>query len=196
MSILVVEFKSMAEIHVPAPKYVLSNPDSEINGLALMALEQSSELEEFTDLLDKYGLRGIEGGRYYKMTTVMDYYREVMQRPNASTNFVSMGINVYKNVVLPEGVTTIEQGLGLLSQMISMNVTNEPGVGTWFEFEKVEDRHIRFIERTPFPHDLLYGYIFGTARRLAPEGTRPIVQRTYLNEADPNADGAIYDITW
>jgi hypothetical protein len=186
----------MTEMRAPAPKYVLSTPESEINGLALMAVEQSSEIEEFADLLDKYGLRGIEGGRYYRMTTVMEYLKEIMQRPNASTNLVSMGINVYKNLLLPEDVTTIEQGLQLLNQITLMNMRNDPSAEAWYQFASVEDRHIRFIERTPFPHDLIYGYIYGTARRLAPEGTRPIVQRTYLNEADPDADGAIYDITW
>lgn len=186
----------MAEMRAPAPKYVLSNPDSEINGAALIALEQSSELEEFADLLDKYGLRGIEAGRYYKLATVMDYFREVMQRPNASTNFVSMGIGVYKNTSMPESVTTIEQGLQFLSQFIIMTVTDDPILAQGFEFETVEDRHIRFIERTPFPHDMIYGYVYGTARRLAPEGTRAIVKRTYLNEADPDADGAIYEVTW
>jgi len=186
----------MPEMRPPAPKYVLSNPDSEINGLSLLSLEQSSELEEFADLLEKYGLRRLQPDKYYKMATVVEYYREVMQRPNASTNLVSMGINAYKNLTFPESVTTIEQGLQMLSQLLTMNIRGEPSVGSWFEFDLVEDRHIRLIERTPFPHDALYGFIYGIARRLSPEGTRAIVRRTYLNEADPDADGGIYDITW
>jgi hypothetical protein len=183
-------------VKAPAPKYVLSNPDSEIIGLSLLSLEQSSELEEFVDLLEKYRLRGIQPDKYYKMATVVEYYREVMQRPNASTNLVSMGINAYKNFALPEGVTTIEQGLRLLQQLLTTNTRGEPSIDSWFEFELVEDRHIRLIERTPFPHDVLYGFIYGIARRLSPEGTRAVVKRTYLNEADPDADGGIYDITW
>lgn len=186
----------MVELRAPAPKYVLANPESEINGLALMMLEQSSELEEFADLLEKYGLRGIEGGRYYKLAEVVAFYRELLQRPNASTNLISIGIHIFKNITFPDNVTTIEQGLQLLIQMINMNINNDPTIGTWFEIDEVGDRYIRFIERTPFPHDLLYGYIFGVARRLAPPGARAIVKRTYMNEADPDADGGIYDITW
>ncbi len=186
----------MQKTHTPVPKYVLTHPEAEIKGLSLISLEQSSELEEFADLLDKYGLRGIKGEQYYKLATVMEYYREVMQRPNASTNFVSMGINLHKSVVLPEDVKTIEDGLRLMIYIIKINVIHDPTIETWYQIERIGDRHIRLIDQSPFPHDLLYGYVYGVSRRLAPEGTRPTVRRTFMNEADPDADGAVYDITW
>jgi hypothetical protein len=178
------------------PKYVSFAPNSEVIGAALIAFEQSPEMEEFVDLLEKYGLRNIDPNRWYPTSVVTEYYREVASRPNASMNMVSMGINIYKNIQLPEGIETIEDGIRMLSQIAVMNVRNQPDTELWFEFISSDERHVRLIERTPSPHDAMYGLIYGIVKRLAPPGARPIVKRTFLNEADPDADGALYDITW
>jgi hypothetical protein len=179
-----------------SPKYVSPSPQAEILGAGIIAFEQSVEMEEFVDLLEKYKLRNIDPNRWYPIPVVMQYFKEVAARPNASTNMVSMGINVYKNIKLPEGIETIEDGLRMLAQITVMNVRNAPGAENWFEFIPAGEHCVRLIDRSPSPHDAIYGFIYGIVKRLAPPGARPIVKRTFLNEADPDADGAIYDITW
>jgi len=43
---------------------------------------------------------------------------------------------------------------------------------------------------------MIYGLVYGLVKRYAPPDCEWNVDRTYMNPNDPDADGAIYDITW
>mgnify|MGYP006909114666 CR=1 FL=1 len=65
-----------------------------------------------------------------------------------------------------------------------------------YQLEQVSDRHLRVTDNTPWPHDLIYGYLYAIVRQFKPDDSTPSITHIYLNPNNPDADGAVYDITW
>lgn len=177
-----------------ATKYVSPNPESRILGLALNAVLASIKLEEFSDLVEKNGLNHIDPNAWYPTQIVLNMYKAISEQPNGSENLVSIGVKVYENAVLPPEIDTILAALHTLNAVMDLNMQNVETER--YTIVEEDDRHIRVTETTAFPHDLIYGYFYGICRRFAPAGARFHIKRTYLNPENPDADGAIYDITW
>ncbi|MEO1645559.1 MAG: hypothetical protein AAFR67_10260 [Chloroflexota bacterium] len=125
----------------------------------------------------------------------LDTYAEVKKQSGDSLILVSMGTTVIDAAKLPDEITTIEGGIRLLMDIHNLNLKDVPD-GDGYSNLKVEDKKITFEDHTTFPHDVIYGYIYGMAQRFRPEKTRPIVEREYLNKDEPDYGGAKYTITW
>lgn len=177
-----------------AKKYISPNPESRILGLALNAVLSSIKLDEFADLVEQNGLNQIDPEAWYPTQLVLNMYKAISEQPNGSENLVSIGVKVYQNAILPPEVNSILTALHTLNAVMDLNMRNVESER--YEIEQLSDQCIRVTETTAFPHDLIYGYLYGICRRFAPAGTKFHLQRTYLNPEDPDADGAVYDITW
>jgi hypothetical protein len=181
---------------LPAPKLVSPDPCAEINGLSLLVFEYSPELRAYRDLIEQYGYISVKPDAWYPLPPLLDFYREALARPDASIQFMLMSMNVYDQVNLPDHVRTIEDGLNYLRAFMIANIRGDTSAPTWYQVATPGERHLRLIDRTPFPHDVVYGSVYGMVRRTAPPGSAPVIKRAYLNPLRPDSDGAIYDITW
>jgi hypothetical protein len=177
----------------PTPKYVLPNPNVEILGDSVAAMFKSLQADEYTDLLIKYGYDKRQPDKWYRDD--LEFYRDLMQRPNMSTNLVSIGMSFPEMLPFADSIHTIPDALRFLNEIVDMMIRNY-GDFKFYEFEEVGPRHFRMTDNTFYPHDMIYGVIYGTVKRFKPAGSYPTITRTYFNEADPDADGAVYDIKW
>ncbi|MEM9955606.1 MAG: hypothetical protein AAF846_28650 [Chloroflexota bacterium] len=175
------------------PKYQV-NDEAELQGMALQLLMASKNLYDFEDLVQKYEYDEVDPEGWYSFQTTLDFLKELTERHNSTQNMVSIGMKLYDVMPLPPEAKTIEDGLHLFN---SMNKVVQRGVmpeRDWYTVEVIDDTHITFTDTGVYPHDLVYGEVYSVAKRLRPEGKVPVVTREYMNEDDPDSDGAIYHI--
>ncbi|GIK65125.1 MAG: hypothetical protein BroJett018_29190 [Chloroflexota bacterium] len=182
------------------PKYV-APPDAKIIGLAIGAVVNSILFDEIKPFFEKsmhaYGYSSIEinENEWYPLQMLLDTYKEISQSGGGSPLLVSVGTKVIENAILPPEIDSIAKCVTLLRDISDLNLQNVPSEMNYQDIQ-VEPKRLSFIDNTVFPHDLIYGYVFGIARRFKVPGTHPTVERTYLNKENPDAAGARYLITW
>lgn len=172
-----------------APKDML------ISGQAMQAIVQSVEFDSIRPHMEAmfqvYGLPPtIDPSKWYPLQLYYDITKRL-----GSTELVSIGVRVINAAAFPPEIDSIQKAIELLMATHHLNLRNIPEGDGYSDYHFSEHR-ITFRENTTFPHDLMYGYIYGLVHRYKKPGQSPVVYRTYLNEADPDADGAIYEIVY
>ena len=81
----------------------------------------------------------------------------------------------------------------MLAETYHMNNRNVPA-DEGYETHIISDDHIKVVDKNPFPHDTVYGFIWGICKRFAGANEQFSVYRTFVSPDDPDSDGAIYDI--
>ncbi|MFN7209415.1 MAG: hypothetical protein ACK4P1_03350 [Aggregatilineales bacterium] len=172
-----------------APKDML------ISGMAMQAIVQSIEFDSIRPHMEAifkvYGLPPkIDPNAWYPL----QLYYDITKRLN-SEQLISIGVRVINAAAFPPEIDSIQKAIELLMATHHLNLRNVPE-GDGYSDYHFDEHRITFRENTTFPHDPMYGYIYGLVQRYKKPGESPVVRRTYLNEADPDADGAIYEITY
>jgi hypothetical protein len=125
----------------------------------------------------------------------LDVFRLIDEKKtNSSSNLVALGLAYVETATFPPQINSAVTGLMALTATYHLNIRNVPK-DEGYEVVQVSDRHIQIKDFNPFPHDTVYGFIWGIAKRFrASDKDFPIVERTYFNPKDPDADGAQYDV--
>ncbi|NDJ75313.1 MAG: hypothetical protein GYB65_03560 [Chloroflexi bacterium] len=178
-------------------KYI-AHPETEVHGQAMLHFFVSINREEFLpaveDILAENGVGKIEEDQWYPMQLWLDIFQRIAENSNSMSNLVALGMSAIETGTLPPDIDSIVSAMNLLNAIYGLNLRNFPD-DEGYEVSEVGKRHVRVKDRTPFPHDVVYGYIYGLSKQFGNAETFT-VRRTYLNEADPDSDGAVYDITW
>lgn len=176
-----------------------ATPGALIIGSAMRNFFVSLNQDDFITIVEKKltkaGIAQLDNDEWYPHQISLDIFNEIAQNVNATQNLVALGMAYVKTATFPPEADTIEKALMLLHQVYQLNVKNI-SEREGYEIQRVSNDHIRVIDLNPFPHDTVYGFIWGIANRFKEVNTHPTVVRTYKNEADPDSDGAVYDITW
>jgi hypothetical protein len=172
-----------------APKDML------ISGQAMQAIVQSIEFDSIRphmeEMFQAYGLPPIiDPNQWYPL----QLYYDITKRLN-SDELISIGVRFINAAIFPPEIDSIQRAIELLMATHHLNLKNVPE-GDGYSDYHFDAHRITFRENTTFPHDLMYGYIYGLVQRYKKNGESPVVRRTFLNEADPDAAGAIYEITY
>jgi hypothetical protein len=181
-------------------KYV-ATPGAEVIGSAMRNFFVSLNSEEFLPLVNQifaaYEVDEIHDDHWYPHQLSLDVFRLIENQPsNASINQVALGVAYVETATFPPEINDIYSALMALSLTYHLNIRNAPK-SEGYEVSRVSDRHIQIRDLNPFPHDTVYGFIWGIARRFRnSKDNVPVVHRTFFNEADPDADGALYDVKW
>lgn len=182
------------------PKYV-APPNAKILGQAIEAVLQSILFDEIQPYFEKamrdYGYKTmtITDTEWYPLQMILDMYKPMIQKGGSSPLLVSVGTKIIETAILPPEIDSIAKCVYLLQAISDLNLQNVPAEMNYQNIV-VEANQVAFTDYTVFPHDLIYGYVYGLARRFKVPGTRPVVQRTFLNPENPDSDGATYQITW
>jgi hypothetical protein len=156
----------------------------------------SAEVKPYLDeILQKYGLKSIDPDKWYPSQLALDLYKLLVKKAGGMFDLVAIGMQMVEDAPYPEKVDSIHTVMAMLPEGYKMGIRNYPP-DEGYVIEHLGDRHVRVHEYLPYPHDIMYGYIYGLARRFAPKGTNLSVIRTYMVPDDPDAGGAVYDITW
>jgi hypothetical protein len=171
-------------------------------GAGMLAYFTSLQADEIlpivTPIMANYGMTSmndVDPEGWYPMQMSLDMFKAIEAQPNAMTNMVSLGMKMTEHMPVPEQVD------GMIEAMHVLNAMYDAGIQNFSESEKyditqISERHVQLVDNNPYPHDLIYGFIYGIARRFMPEDASLTVKRTYDNPEEPNAGGAVYDVTW
>ncbi|MEM6282454.1 MAG: hypothetical protein AAF787_09705 [Chloroflexota bacterium] len=180
-----------------------ATPGSEIRGDVMFNMYLSRAYQEsdvvrntVAEILDKYGIEQIDENTWYPTQITLDVFQQIQSdQTEATFNLVSLGAAYVETAALPPEIDSISRALTTLGLTYDINVRNAaPGEG--YEVEQIDPRHIRVRDNNPFPHDVVYGFIWGLAQRFCPEGAYAVVVREYEDEQHPDAAGATYHVTW
>lgn len=184
---------SVPKYHVPEDSLIQG---SSLHGFltGLMSEDIRPHLEE---VLADYGydIDEIDPTGWYPLSITMDVSRALVEKTRNALILVSVGTGLVDSLELPGEIDSIPTSIELLIQFFHNETDNVPPEHGYHSLS-VEENRVTFVDHTPFPHDMVYGYVYGLARRFSPEDVVPIVERTYLNPDEPDSDGAFYEITW
>lgn len=180
-------------------KKYIATPSAEVIGSAMQNFFVSLNQDEFIALvqntLKKYGVDEIAKDKWYPHQLSLDVFKLIsQQKSNSMNNLVALGLAYVETATFPPEINSIPSAMLALSLTYGLNIRNiAPGEG--YEVTQVANNHIQIKDFNPFPHDTVYGFIWGISKRFANEGL-PVVVRTYFNPTEPDEDGALYDVTW
>lgn len=184
-----------------ATKYVTA-PNVEATGMGMMSYFDNVQAAQIapiiTPVLQKYGyksVKDIKPDEWYPVQISLDIFKVLEENRNATVNLVAIGMRLVQDQPVPEYIQTIPQALELLNTIYDVSIRNFPE-SEKYDIAILADTHVRLIDNSPYPHDLIYGFIYGLSRRYAPAERPPTVIRTFQNPDTPNAAGAVYDVTW
>ncbi len=172
-------------------KYISASPNAEVIGAALLALVKNLHYEETEPLLKRYGLETIEPFTWYPEQKILDLLKEIADgKTNVSENLVAIGMKASETIPLPPEIDTMEKFLTSYGARQTSTSRNTPAV---LVSKLVAEHHGQVINNTPYPDDLIFGYLWSAAKRLLPPGT------TYTVHPQKNADpdeASTFDVTW
>lgn len=176
-----------------------SYPETLVSGAGIRAIVENQLAEEIQPMVQKvlkqYGFTEIDPNEWYPDQMYPDMLKLRSQQQGAMQNFVAVGMSVIDTAIFPENIVTIEDGIRALVDIHILNKRNTAPEDIYTIIAS-EPGHIRLIDGTPYPHDVVYGFIYAMTRRFCPKDHSFRVERAYLNPEQPDAAGAIYDIHW
>ena len=163
-------------------KYVASSPDAELTGASLSSLSTNLLAETIRPILEQYGLTKIDPEQWYSQQIPLDILHETKNTSNEMFTLVAVGqqvINVIDAAQLPP-VETFFEGVSLLSAIYDLNHRNK-AVDDRIIVTEVNPNLIQVVNATPYPDDLIYGYVYSIVYRFASSDHRPNVQYADIN---------------
>lgn len=175
-------------------KYVAAAKNVEVTGYAFSSIVTNVLSDEIKPVLEKYGFAKLELEAWYPQQMVLDALLAIHDHVGDSLALVAVGRQVIDAATLPPEIITFEQGVNAISMIHDMNHRNLPeGVGIFVE--KLGEHHLQVTNATPYPDDLIYGYLYSIINRFAPEKSHPSLK--YNNTSNINSDeNMVYDITY
>ena len=195
MSPLNLTGKGMLMAPYVAEKFIVSTPGQEIIGQIAMSNFQSVMSSEIQPLLEKHGLVDVRPDQWILHQKVMDLYRDIESgKTNIADNLVAIGKKGADNIVLPPEVNTLDILLGALNLTYQMNV-RPVAEGEGYIPKRMGDGHYHVITNSPYPQDLMYGFLWGLVNRLRPQNAAFTV-RIVENPHPDTEPGIVFDIEW
>lgn len=180
-------------------KKFVATSDAEVIGSAMHNFFVSLNQEMFSsivkDTLAEHGIVQIQNEHWYPLQISLDVFKRIDEAGlNASENLVALGLAYVETATFPSEINTVSTALSTLPLTYHLNIRNVPQ-DEGYEILDVSPTHIQVVDHNPFPHDVVYGFIWGIARRFGQAtGMRATVHRTFINKENPNQDGAFYDV--
>jgi hypothetical protein len=179
------------------PHYQLFNPDTEMLGEVIIALEKALGTDRYTDLFARHGLKNVVAGKWYPAQKWVDILNEIAASPTNMADFVSVGVAQIEKAAFPTEFNDmpIAEILRHLDDAYQMNYRGSEIGGV--RAEKVGDKHVQILIRSFEPDDLWYGNLHGLMRRFLPKGKGYKV--FYDREAPRREQGSyatIIHVTW
>lgn len=174
-------------------KYVTPHDSIEASGHAVSTLIANILSDETKPVLAQMGFDNIDLEAWYPQQYVLDALKLIHDNVGDSLALVAVGRQVIDSAVLPP-IDSFEEAIGAISMIFDLNHRNHnETVGIFME--PVGEGHLQVTNCTPYPDDLIYGYLFSLIRRFSPENASPTLR--YRNAAAVNTeDNMVYDITY
>ncbi|MDX2161151.1 MAG: hypothetical protein SF162_07500 [bacterium] len=147
-------------------KYVASMPNAEIIGTALKPYDTALQRYQFEAVLETYGLTQIDPDVWYPQQLTLDIQKAIKALPDGSTALISVGMKIIEHAIFPP-MESVSQAVQAFAASYPMNFRNHAPTDV-VKAELVTDHHIRVINCSPHSDEMIYGYVYGMARRFCP----------------------------
>lgn len=169
------------------------NEDAEVIGSMFKSFFVSVNLDNFKDILQKYGLDSaeeIDPQGWYKHSLCMEIFREIEKRP-AVFDEVSLGIASIKVGNLDQYFTSTRAALEALP---GMNAASHRNTTDYIKVEFSGPNRATIEDHTIWPHDAMYGVFWELVRTFAADF---VVRRTRVATDPVTGDEyGVYEIMW
>ena len=177
-------------------QYISFDPEAQIIGQNVLGFIECTNSERILPHLERHGLSSVDPQKWYSLQDWLDVLTDLDGDGDAMFDFVSIGLKVAETAVYPPEVEQMPFAdfVMMIPQVYLMQHRGDAGEE---RAERLSDKHLRLIMRTPYPDDLAYGVVWGMARRFLPEGTQFLIA---YDETEPRCDQGgeftVLDISW
>lgn len=144
------------------------DPHVELNGNSTKALLRSMLVDEYRHILEKYSLADIDVEAWYPLQQILNVLAEIGRNKNAMMDFVSIGLAAAEYSMFPPEIeqVSIQEFFRLYQQVYPTRHRNGDAGQLWVDV--AENGNITITLDNPYPDDLMYGMMYGFARRFSP----------------------------
>ena len=174
-------------------KYVAANPQAEVSGPAISSIAMNLMGDEMRPILEEHGINQIQADAWHLQQVTLDVLKAAHEKLGNTLSMVAVGVQVIDSAELPP-IDDFGEAIGAIAQIYSMNHRNL-SEGEGCDVEQVSERHIQVTNTTPYPDDLIYGYVYGLVQRYHPSNTTPTLSYRDPSKIDSD-DNTIIDIKW
>ncbi len=172
-------------------------PGTEVSGAVMSAIFNHYQRDDVIESLQKHGLDYFEADQWYPVDQFINLLAEWSESPAFSTNLVSIGMAMTYHIELPDEIEALS-GLEKLMLLGDMHMgQHRSGDAGCYRVERIGESAIRYTENTVWPDDMIYGYIYGAARRYLDRGVHFSVR--YVKDAerqDTGGGSTTFDLIW
>ncbi|MEM7335020.1 MAG: hypothetical protein AAF490_23285 [Chloroflexota bacterium] len=148
-------------------KYYSFDPKCEVSGMSLGAILRSLRAPIYQKHIQNHGLEDVQPDQWYPLSKWMDFCNALKEDGAASPNFVSIGLK------LASGMPPVADGQSyeeiVMAHPRLYHQTHRNGFDGFYAVEKISDTHFKVTTKVPYPDDLVYGSLYGEARRYLPD---------------------------
>jgi hypothetical protein len=173
-------------------RYEPFSEDSEVIGIAVLAFIRCVNAENIKPYLEKYNLTQIDPHTWYPTKLFCAVLSDMADAGGAMFDFVSIGMKLAELVPDMPGATFTEKIL----QYGIEGATNRGSDTGYTKVEVVDHKHVKITQRQPSPDDLLYGVLYGYAKRYLAGKRFTVKYDENVPRRDQGGDVTIIHVTW
>jgi hypothetical protein len=169
----------------------------EISGNLAISMLVNLQAADFRPFLQKYGFADVKPDQWYSYQAFLNIFKEVAEKPGAMFDFVAVGMAAVDRYELPPPVASMsleEFFLNVLPTMMNRQYRN--GTPSRVSVEKVAEKHLLIRTTTAYPHDTIYGFMYGLARRFAKGGQFTLKYDENHSRHDFGGEDTLIHLTW
>lgn len=152
-------------------RYSIFHDDHEIRGATIIPYRDSINSQNYLDIYTKHGLGTINPDAWYPMQNLVDVFNDIQASGNAVMDFVSIGMKMSENLPLPPEMANSSSIEMVRNVDQAYQYSNRGSDYGYIRGVITSERHVTVHYRVPYPDDLLYGSLYGYAKRFLPVGT-------------------------
>lgn len=172
-------------------------PNAEIRGAAAIAIFNNFRRDSVIESLEVHGLTDLDPEQWYPVDRFIDVFKQWSGDADFSANLVSIGMAIIYHLELPTEIESLPDEEKLLHLGRLFEAQHRNGNVGQCSSDQIGPQHIRYSESSIWPDDMIYGYIYGSARRYLPRGVHFTVS---YDETEPTqnlgGDRTVIHLTW
>jgi len=187
----------MSANNIKTSKKFVSQPETLISGAGIGAITKNPLGDEVVKpaerVLAQYGISRIVDNLWYPDQLYLDMLKAIGEQPRGMSYFVAIGMNVIETAVFPPSINSLLAAFESFAVIHDLNKRNRAPEDT-YTIRSISQTRIQVIDGTPYPHEVIYGFIHAMTRRFISPQQMFRLERTYLNPNNPNDGGALYNV--
>ncbi len=147
------------------------DPSVQLTGQTVLSFFSNLNYDTIKPFLDTHGVTEVDPEAWYSLDEVLAIMTSIGRSSDASSNFVAIGLSAAElSPLTPEMEhMPFDKFLGLYTKIYPTR--HRGGHAGRVIVEPMGNQHIAMIFEVPYPDGVMYGLMYGFARRILPAGT-------------------------